>query len=69
MSPSLDWEEVRQFLINQKFIRGNEIDEDTFDAICDRRTKALPGTLLRELSVFIDGYILAKIWMKGTPSV
>ncbi len=60
MAKSLDWEEIRMFLVRRKFIRGNELDCETFDAICDRRTKGLSGTLMRELSVFIDGYLLAK---------
>ena len=58
---TLDWEEIRHFLVYRKhFIRGNELDEETFDAICDRKISNLSGTLMRELSVFIDGYLLAK---------
>ena len=60
MAKTLDWEEIRAFLVRRKFLRGNELEEETYDAICDRRTLELSGTLMRELSVFIDGYLRAK---------
>ena len=60
MAKTLDWEEIRAFLVRRRFLRGSEFDEETYDAICDTRTRELSGTLMRELSVFIAGYLRAK---------
>ena len=57
---SLDWDEIRSFFVRRSFMRGNEIDEETYDAICDRCYGALSGQLARELSVYIDGYLHGK---------
>ena len=55
------WEEIRAFIAKRPFLRSHEIvDDETYDAILDRRTGGLSGTLMRELSVFIDGYKVAK---------
>lgn len=54
---TLGWMEISAFLVRRKSIRGNELDEETFDAICDARCKYLSDSLKRELSVFIFGYL------------
>ncbi len=56
---TLAFEEIRRFLVRRKFLRGNIVDEETFDLIYDRQIK-LSDTMMRELSVFIDGYLRAK---------
>ena len=56
---TLAFEEIRRFLVRRKFLRGNIVDEETFDLIYDRQIK-LSDTMRRELSVFIDGYLRAK---------
>lgn len=54
---TLSWEEIRTFLVRRKWLRDREqtIDAETFDLIRDRKVVG-NEILLRELSVFIEGY-------------
>lgn len=58
---TLGWEDIRRFLVCRKFLRGcSSIAAETYDTICDRKTTSLSVTLMRELSVFIAGYLRAR---------
>ena len=61
-----DWLEIRQFLIRRKFLRGVAITEENFDAICNEETHGLSGVLMREMSIFIDGYHIGRGGIDGT---
>ena len=56
---TMDWAEIRQFIVSRKFLRG-EIEPEIYDCICYGTTNYLPGSLMRELSVYIAGYQMAK---------
>ena len=65
IAKNLDWNEIRVFLVRRRFFRGNELDEESYDAICDRRFGDLSYTLMRELSVYIDGYLHGRGTCRG----
>jgi hypothetical protein len=59
MVQSLDWADLRAFLVRRKWLR-ERIGEDIFDAICQENTSQLSGLLMRELSLYVAGYKAAK---------
>ncbi len=56
---SRDWAELRAFLVRRKWLR-DAIEADVYDAVCSGNTNDLSGKLLRELSVYVEGYLEAK---------
>jgi hypothetical protein len=58
----MDWADIRSFLIKRKPWIANAIGitDDDMHKICERDTIGLPNTLMRECSVWIDGYLYAK---------
>lgn len=55
MCQPLDWADLRLFLIKRPWVR--EYWGDTiYDAIKSRETEKLDPRLMRELSVWVDGY-------------
>lgn len=55
----LDWEQIRSFLIKRKWLREH-VGEKVFDLIIERKTHDLTGRLMYDLSLWIDGYKVAK---------
>ena len=59
MCRTMEFAEIRAFLVKRKFLRES-IGEELFDRICNRDTADLPFSVMRELSIWIDGYMTAR---------
>ena len=53
--PTMDWAEIRQFIVRRKWLRV-ELEPEIYDCICAGTTNYLPVSLMREISVYIAGY-------------
>ena len=56
---TMDWAEIRAFIVRRKWLR-DEIEPEIYDQICSGQTNYLTGNMMRELSVYIAGYQMAK---------
>ena len=54
-----DWHELRMFLVRRKWLR-DAIEPEVYDAVCDGETRNFSYRLMRELAVYVAGYIEGK---------